>query len=67
MFELRIRQLERVHQNLNNQIDALETSGKFDDVQLLELKKQRLSVKDQLRELRRCQWDHDQEIRFDNE
>jgi hypothetical protein len=67
MFELRIRQLERVHQNLDHQIDALEAAGKADDAQLSEMKKQRLAVKDQLRELRRRQWDHDQEVRFDNE
>lgn len=65
MFESRIRQLERLYQNLNHQIDVLETSGKFDDLQLTELKKQRLSITDQLRDLRRRQWDHDQEVGYE--
>jgi len=61
MYENRIRHLEEMHAKLNKQIDGLESTGRFDDAQLMELKKQRLSVKDQISEMKRRQWEHDHE------
>ena len=61
MYENRIRHLEEMHARLNKQIDGLESTGRFDDVRLMELKKQRLSLRDQLSEIKRRQWEHDHE------
>jgi uncharacterized protein YdcH (DUF465 family) len=61
MYENRIQQLEETHARLNKQIDGLESTGRFNDAQLVELKKQRLAVKDQISEMKRQQWEHDHE------
>ena len=63
MYEGRIRHLEQMHEVLDKKIDGMERTGVFDDNQLHVLKKQRLQLRDQLAELRRRQWEHDQEIR----
>ena len=63
MYESRIRHLEQMHEVLDKKIDGMEKTGVFDDNQLHVLKKQRLQLRDQLAELRRKQWEHDQEIR----
>ena len=63
MYEGRIRHLEQMHEVLDKKIDGMERTGVFDDNQLHMLKKQRLQLRDQLAELRRKQWGHDQEIR----
>ena len=65
MYENRIRHLEQMHEALDKQIDGMEKTGKFDDVHLNNLKKQRLQLRDQLAELRRRQYEHDQEIGHD--
>ena len=65
MYENRIRHLEQMHEALDKQIDGLEKTGKFDDVHLNNLKKQRLQLRDQLSDLRRKQHDHDQEVDHD--
>jgi hypothetical protein len=65
MYENRIRHLEQMHEALDKQIDGMEKTGKFDDVHLNNLKKQRLQLRDQLAELRRKQYEHDQEIGHD--
>jgi len=62
MFEGRIKHLEAVHKSLDNQIDTMERTGVFDDNQLTTLKKQRLQVRDELKDLRRQQRKHDQKI-----
>jgi len=62
MYENRIRHLEQMHEALDKQIDGMEKTGKFDDVHLNSLKKQRLQLRDQLAELRRKQYEHDQEV-----
>lgn len=67
MYEGRIKHLEVMHESLDHQIDGLERTGKFDDNQLNTLKKQRLQIRDQLADLRRRQYDYDQEVRFDDE
>ena len=63
MYEGRIRHLEQMHEVLDKKIDGIEKTGVFDDNQLHTLKKQRLQLRDQLADLRRRQWEHDQEVR----
>ena len=65
MYENRIRHLEQMHEALDKQIDGMEKTGKFDDVHLNNLKKQRLQLRDQLAELRRKPYEHDEEIGHD--
>lgn len=48
MYENRIKHLEEAHRVLNKQIDTLEKTGVFDDVRMEVLKKQRLTLKDEI-------------------
>ncbi len=65
MYENRIRHLEMMHETLDKKIRGLESTGRFDDATMQTLKKQKLSLKDQLSELRRRQYEHDQEVGHD--
>lgn len=65
MYENRIRHLEQMHEALDKQVDVLEKTGRFDDTHLNNLKKQRLQLRDQLADLRRKQYEHDQEVGHD--
>ena len=47
-WENRIRHLEEAHHVLDKRIDGLEKTGVFDDVELTDLKKQRLQLKQQI-------------------
>ena len=47
-YEMRIKHLEEQHQALNKRIDGLESTGVFDDAELISLKKQRLHLKTQI-------------------
>jgi len=67
MYENRIRHLEVMHASLDKQIRGLESTGRFDDATMATLKKQKLALKDQLSELRKKQYEHDQEIGHDDE
>ena len=51
-IEQRIKRLEEEHQRVNKKIDGLESTGVFDDVELTDLKKQRLRLKTQLATLK---------------
>ena len=51
MLESRIRHLEQQHQTLDKQIDSMEKTGKFDDMDLQYLKKKRLQIRDELNDL----------------
>ena len=51
MLESRIRHLEQQHQTLDKQIDSMEKTGKFDDMDLQYLKKKRLQIRDELDDL----------------
>lgn len=48
IWEKRIKHLEQAHQALDKRIDGLESTGVFDDVELNDLKKQRLQLKRQI-------------------
>ena len=65
MYENRIKHLEVMHQSLDKQIRGLESTGRFNDATMATLKKQKLQLKDQLAELRRKQYEHDQEVGHD--
>lgn len=62
MYENRIKHLEHVHEMLDKKIDIMERTGVFEDNNIHDLKKQRLQIRDQLAELRRKQYEHDQEV-----
>ena len=65
MYENRIRHLEMMHETLDKKIRGLESTGRFDDATMQTLKKQKLQLKDQLADLRRKQYEHDQEVGHD--
>jgi uncharacterized protein YdcH (DUF465 family) len=67
MYENRIRHLETMHESLDKQIRGLESTGRFNDATLATLKKQKLSLKDQITELKRKQWEHDHEFIKDDD
>ena len=68
MYENRIRHLEEMHASLDKQIRGLESTGRFNDATMQTLKKQKLSLKDQISELKRKQWEHDHEsVEMDDE
>ena len=46
--ENRIKHLEEEHHRLNKKIDGLESTGVFDDIEINDLKKQRLRIKTEL-------------------
>ena len=48
MVENRIKHLEAEHHKLDKKINGLESTGVFDDIELNELKKQRLHIKTQI-------------------
>jgi len=47
-FENRIKHLEEEHHRLDKKIDGLEKTGVFDDVEINDLKKQRLRIKTEI-------------------
>jgi len=68
MYEGRIKHLEESHRILNKQIDALEKSGNFKDSKIVEMKKKRLQLKDEIAKLTKLQWEHDHEtIDYDDD
>ena len=68
MYENRIRHLEEMHASLDKQIRGLESTGRFEDATMQTMKKQKLSLKDQISELKRRQWEHDHEsVEIDDE
>ena len=63
-WEKRIKHLEQAHQALNKRIDGLESTGVFDDVELNDLKKQRLQLKTQIVKLKQ---DHTPSTHYNTE
>jgi len=59
MYEQRIKHLEEAHRSLAKQVEALEKTGNFTDQRLAELKKQKLTVKDEIVILKHKQLNHD--------
>lgn len=56
MYEERIKTLKATHQQLNKQIDGLEKTGVFDDVEINDLKKKKLFVRDRIEELEKREY-----------
>lgn len=48
MYENRIKHLEEAHRALDKQIETLEKTGNFTDQRLSDLKKQKLTLKDEI-------------------
>jgi len=54
-YEKRIAFLMDTHRMLNKQIDAMSKSGAFDDIEITEMKKKRLRLKEELVKLQELQ------------
>ena len=67
MHKGKIRMLEESHRVLHDKIDTLEKSGVYTDELMQHLKKQKLTVLDQLSALRKQQYEYEQEIPWDDE
>lgn len=64
----RIKQLEHLHQNLDNKIDAMTKNHPgVDETVVQEMKKQRLLYRDELSRLRRELYERSQTVNFDND
>ena len=62
MYKEKIKNLEEMHRTLNKQIDDMERNHPHVEVdRLAELKKKKLSVKDEISRLNKLQWEHDHE------
>ena len=48
MYEHRIAHLQELHRAVDKQIDAMEKSGHFSDIEISTLKKKRLQIKDKI-------------------
>lgn len=67
-YENRIRQLERLHQDIDNKIDVMEKNHPgVQETLLNDLKKQRLAYRDELSRLRRQQYEQSQTVDFDDD
>lgn len=55
MYSNRLQHLEEAHKALNKRIDAMEQTGIYEDLQIEELKKQRLHLKDKIAILKKSQ------------
>lgn len=51
-YENRLKHLEEAHTMLNKQIDVMEKTGVYGDNNIHDLKKKRLQLKDQIKELK---------------
>lgn len=58
----RIRQLEKLHADLDREIDKMEKNHPHvEEVKVHDMKKQRLQFKDELSRLRKLKWEEDHE------
>jgi hypothetical protein len=57
----RIKTLEESHRLVENQLFQLEKSGSKDSVKIKQLQDAKEKYLNELRQLRRAQWDHDHE------
>lgn len=63
-YTSRIKTLEESYRVVDNQLFQLEKTGAADPVKLASLQETRAKYLNELRELRRKQWDHDQSVDF---
>lgn len=60
MYKEKIRHLEEMHRVLNRQIDDMEKNHPHvEKDKLMEMKKRKLSIRDEISRLNRLQWDYD--------
>ena len=63
MYENRIKHLKEMHRVLDVKITNHEQQHPgTEHIQLVEWKKQKLQLKDEIRRLERLQWQHDHEV-----
>lgn len=68
MYEQRIKMLEESHRLIDNQLFQLERSGSSDSDTIQKLQEQKNKYLNELRNLRRLQWDIDHErVNFDDD
>lgn len=61
-YRERIKHLEQLHKQLNEEIDKMERNHPHvQELKLHDMKKQRLSYRDELSRLNRLQWEEDHE------
>lgn len=66
-YKARIRMLEDLHRQIDQQIIELEKQ-KADDLKISELKKKKLQYRDELSRLNKLQWEEDHErVHFDDD
>lgn len=51
VLKVKLEMLRREHRDLDNAIDAMEATGRADQLSLRRLKKQKLSLKDEIQRL----------------
>lgn len=60
MYKEKIRHLEEMHRILDKQIDDMERNHPHvEKEKLVEMKKRKLSIRDEISRLNRLQWDYD--------
>jgi hypothetical protein len=68
MYQNKIRELENTYRNLGDQIFNLEKSGVADAEQIKKLNNLKIDTLNELRSLRKLQWDYDHEyVKFDDD
>lgn len=67
MIKNRIKVLEQKHYELEKEIEHLNATGNFTDDHMRELKKKKLSIKDELSQLRRREYEDQQYVEFDDD
>lgn len=58
-YQQRIKTLEESHRIVDNQLFQLEKSGSNDSAKIQKLREAKQKYLDELRLMRRAQWDHD--------
>lgn len=59
MYEVRIKHLEEAHRFLDTQIDKLILNGQFEDIRVIEMKKKKLTLKDNIAILKHKQEEYE--------
>lgn len=68
-YRERIKHLEQLHKQLNEEIDKMERNHPHvQELKLHDMKKQRLAYRDELSRLNRLQWEEDHErVNYDDD
>lgn len=62
MYKSKIKHLEEMHRVLNKQIDDMERNHPHVEVdKLIDMKKRKLQIKDEIGRLNKLQWEHEHE------